>query len=142
MWHGAMWEGRTLIVELERRVAGLPTKHKGWRETAERFGGVESARGRETLASRSRAGRTGSGAGLTETGFDSGECRATGASWASGPQVLARRVSGERCPESTLRLSEPAALQQIEADGQIKGWLAGWLSTTAPPLPTQLERGL
>ena len=30
MWHGAVREGRTLIVELERRVAGLPTKHKGW----------------------------------------------------------------------------------------------------------------
>ena len=29
------------------------------------------------------AGPTGSGAGLTETGFYSSECRATGASWAS-----------------------------------------------------------
>ena len=43
-----------MIVELERRVAGLPTKHKRWREAAERCEGVESARGRETLASRSR----------------------------------------------------------------------------------------
>ena len=36
MWHGAVWEGRTLIVELERRVAGLPSTKGG--ERLQRYG--------------------------------------------------------------------------------------------------------
>ena len=70
--------GRTLIVELERRVASLPsTGRKTLAMQAD-----QGVKGPTELVDRFRvlgleAGPTGSGAGLTETGFVVGQCRAT-----------------------------------------------------------------